>query len=120
MKAYTKKHFLFEFESWRRTLDNIQNENNQIKHRLIQILEDLPDNTLLDNIEDFHNKVITEDKVINLFNSDLFKHEISLKKSHNGETEIVQTKLRKEIELLEINFVKLKNEFYTFFSEVNK
>lgn len=119
MKAYTKKHFLFEFESWRRTLDNIQNENNQIKQRLVQILEELQDTKLLDNIEDFHNNLIDKDNVINLFRSDIFKHELALRKSHNGETIGMQKKLRRDIDLLEISFIKLKSEFYSFFSEMN-
>jgi len=117
MKLYTKKHFLFEFDSWRRSIDNIQIENNQIKHRLVQILEDLNDNKQLDSIEDFHNKLITEDRVINLFQSDLFKHEVALRKSHNGETVAEHKRLRIEIELLEINFIKMKNDFYLAFSD---
>jgi hypothetical protein len=123
MNEYSIKQFWFEFETWRRLLENIQNENVYLKNRLAQIIKEEATNELLDDIEHYHNILLIEDSNIALLRNDVASQENWLRREVFEENatikEIMKShkKLRKEIELFEQKFNKLKFEFNTFFSE---
>ncbi|MBU3714582.1 MAG: hypothetical protein FGM46_06490 [Ferruginibacter sp.] len=123
MNEYSIKQFWFEFETWRRLLENIQNENIYLKNRLAQIIKEESTNELLDDIEHYHNILLTEDSNIALLRNDVASQESWIRREVFEENatikEILKThkKLRKEIELFEQKFNKLKFEFNAFFSE---
>lgn len=123
MNEYSIKQYWFEFETWRRLLENIQAENVYLKNRLAQIIKEESTNDLLDDIENYHNILLTEDNNIALLRNDVASQENWLRREVFEENatikEIMKShkKLRKEIELFEQKFNKLKFEFNTFFSE---
>lgn len=123
MNELSIKQFWFEFETWRRLLENIQNENIFLKNRLAQIIKEEATNELLDDIEHYHNTLLIEDSNIALLRNDVASQENWLRREVFEENatikEIMKShkKLRKEIELFEQKFNKLKFEFNTFFSE---
>ncbi len=123
MNEFSIKQYWFEFETWRRLLENIQNENVYLKNRLAQIIKEEATNELLDDIEHYHNILLIEDSNIALLRNDVASQENWLRREVFEENatikEIMKShkKLRKEMELFEQKFNKLKFEFNTFFSE---
>lgn len=123
LKEQYRKQFLFEFETWKIILENIQNENLFFKNRLAQIIKDESSDELLNDVEEYHNLLLSEDTHISLLRNDVFTQESRLSAEQDVEEQVIeemskeQKKLRKEIEIFELNFNKTKYSFISFFSE---
>jgi len=116
------KQLIFEIESWKRTMDFIENEIVFMKGRMSQILREYPDNSLLNAIEQYQNWLLVQDKMIQIFRNDLEK-QIQAVKSLVKDTNLLmetlkrQKKFRVEIETAHSQFEKMRGDFYLFFCE---
>lgn len=123
MSGFNVKQFLHENETWKRLLEFLQAENVYLKTRLAQITKDDYSNGLLEQIEHYHNILISEDNTIGMLRHDVADQDKGLRKSDTENSDFLkelgkrQKKLRKEIEIAEQKFNKLKFEFNNFFSE---
>lgn len=117
------QQFIHENETWKRLLEFVQAETVFLKTRLAQITKDDVNNQLLEQSEYFQNEFITEDELIgmlrqevaeldNWLTREIFEDGIVLK-----EVTKRQKKIRKEIEIVEQKFNKLKFEFNNYLSE---
>jgi hypothetical protein len=90
-----------------------------MKKRLAEIIQNEKEKQLLEFIEYYQNTLIMEDNVSALCRMDIMTHENNIEKYKSGDKQffLEHKKLRKEIELIERFFNKLKFEFNTFFSE---
>lgn len=119
MKPKFKKQIEYEIDSWKRFIFFIQEENMLMKKRLAEIIRNEGENKLLEFIEYYQNTLIIEDNVSALCRKDIMTHENNIEINKQGVKQffLEHKKLRKEIELIERFFNKLKFEFNTFFSE---
>lgn len=116
------KQLIFEIESWKRTIDFIENEIIFMKGRMSQILREYPDDSLLNSIEQFQNKLLVQDKMIQIFRIDLGNQIQAVKNLLNDTNFLMETlkrqkKFRSEIETAHSQFEKMRDEFYLFFCE---
>jgi len=116
MKPQFKKQIEYEIDSWRRFIFFIQEENMLMKKRLAEIIQNEKEKQLLEFIEYYQNALIMEDNVSSLFRKDIMTHENNIEKYKSGDNQffLEHKKLRKEIELIERFFNKLKFEFNMF------
>jgi hypothetical protein len=119
MKPQFKKQIEYEIDSWKRFIFFIQEENMLMKKRLAEIIQNEKEKQLLEFIEYYQNTLIMEDNVSALCRKDIMTHENNIKIYKSGDKQFFldHKKLRKDIELIERFFNKLKFEFNTFFSE---
>ncbi len=123
MKHVVLSSFLHEVETWKRLMDFMQSENVHMQYQLTQILKHTDTSKLLEEIEDYQNDFITEDKVIALFKHDLVKQRTTIKNELASKKDILKNtikhhkNLRKEIELGEQQFSKLKYEFNSYLTD---
>ena len=123
MKHLILSSFLHEVETWKRLLDFMQTENVHMKNQLAQFLNQPISSNLLEEIENYQNVFITEDKFIALFKHDLvkqlaeIKNELSSKKVILDITIQQHKKTRREIGLGEQQFSKLKYEFNSYLTD---
>jgi hypothetical protein len=116
------KQLVFEIESWKRIFDFMENETVSMKGQLGQILKEYPGDDLLNQIEQFQNQFLTQDKLISIFRNDLEKQSevirsVKIEDSHPSENINKQQKLRKEIHIAFKQFEEMKSSFYHFFCE---
>jgi hypothetical protein len=117
------QQFKHETETWKRLLEFIQAENVFLKTRLAQITKADVGNQLLEQSEYFQNQFISEDELIGMLRhevseqGDLLTRELFEDGSIMKEVIRHQKKLRKEIEIAEQKFNKLKFEFNNYLSE---
>jgi hypothetical protein len=123
MVDYNVQQFLHEHETWKRLLEFTQSENVFLKNRLAQITKENVSRDLLDEIEYFHNKLLMEDNTIAMLRHDVAEQENWLKREIFEDGAIIkevrkrQKRLRKEIEIAEQEFNKIKFEFNNFFAD---
>lgn len=119
MKPQFKKQIEYEIDSWKRFIFFIQEENMLMKKRLAEITQNEVEKQLIEFIEYYQNTLIIEDNVSALCRNDITTHENNIEKLKQGVKQffLEHKKLRKEIELIERFFNKLKFEFNMFFSE---
>jgi hypothetical protein len=112
-----------ENDTWKRYLHFMQQENNYLKTRLGQVLQNDIDIDFLDRAEYFQTKFLNEDETVNLLRQDV--HEID-ELLHNGvaqnaallkELQNKIKKLSRDMETIERQFNKLKTDFNVFLSE---
>ena len=60
-----------ETDRWKKMLNVMRDENNGLKNRLSDILKNDFDKTLLEQLEYFHSRFITEDERIGLIRDDI-------------------------------------------------
>lgn len=119
------QQYLYERKTWDRLLDYIQEENIHYKNRVVEILKNDIDRTLIDMIESFLNKFVMEESNISILRHYISEanNKITGKQKDSGQREsidkivITQNKLRIEIEVIEKEFNGLKFEFNKYLSE---
>lgn len=115
--------YRYESETWKRYLQFIQQENNYLKTRLSQVLQNDTDIDFLDRAEIFQNKFLSEDETVHLLRQDVHEIENLLSRNYNEDdsvpNELVKKfrKLSKDMETVERQFYKLKSDFNTFISD---
>ncbi len=114
------EQFLHETKTWSRLLEFFKQENAYLKTRLAAVVDQKTNKDFLALAEQFQNKFIINDEVI-----DELRHDINLQE--NGFTKTGSTacdykiiskqdKFRNEMEYFEKNFLGLKNEFNKYLS----
>ena len=126
MPAFKNDRFLYEIDSWKRILLYLMEENLLMKEQLIVVLNSSITKKSLDVVEYYQSALINEDKVTSLFRKDVEIQQKKILLNMSGDSvenskSILnqQKKLRKEIELIERYFNKLKFEFNKFIAEAS-
>lgn len=120
MSIYKMEEFIHESDRWKKLVLSLQEENNSLKKRLVSALKNKIDGNTLERAEYFHARFVTEDEILELTRKDLEQQDrILLQKTHNDgyrikEAFAKQKSLRKEMELLRVNFKLLLDEFNNF------
>ena len=112
------EHIQHELETWLRTLDYIQQENIHLKTRLAGIIKHEVDNDLLEKVEYFQNQFLNKDAVITLLRHDIASIKDIDIASFNKKVLVKHEKLRKDMELMEKEFSRLKFDFNNYLSQV--
>lgn len=111
------EQFLEECSGWRRLLEFFRQENSYLKTRLSMMLDRNTDTDFLTLAEQYQSLFLLKDEFFTEILQDVKRHEEALKmiiqKKMWAEdiTEKKQKKLRNEIEFLEKDFAKMKDEF---------
>lgn len=104
--------FLHECAGWIRLLDFFKQENSYLKTRLSIAVDHKIDKDFLNEAEHFQNLFILKDEFINEIAHDARVQERKLKEKQLDDKVLKsQQKLRNEIEHLEKDFTKMKNDF---------
>jgi len=112
--------FIHENKTWLRLLEFFKQENTILKNRLAEVLDHKADNEFLALAEHFQNMFIIKDEFI-----DELRHDVNLQLlALTSKDKIIpdqkitkkQEKLRNEMEYMETDFSKLKNEFNRYLS----
>lgn len=115
--------YKYENDTWKRYLHFMQQENNYLKTRLGQVLQNDIDVDFLNRAEYFQTNFLNEDETVNLLRQDV--HEID-KLLHMGaaqnavllkELQRKMKKLSRDMETIERQFNKLKTDFNVFLSD---
>lgn len=106
-----------ELETWHRTLNYIQQENIYLKNRLADLIKNGMDDALLEQVEYFQNQFLNKDAVIALLRRDIAREnqldgELAEIKNHPK-----HNKLRKDMEMMEQEFNRLKFDFNNYLSQ---
>lgn len=119
------KQFYYENLTWERLLEFFKQENAFLKTRLSEVVDQLTDKEFLELAEYFQNTFIIKDEFIDELRHDINDHEIVLIKlmeeaDKKFDKKILkkQEKLRNEIESLERDFIKDKNQFNKYLASV--
>lgn len=114
------KQFEHENETWKRLLEFLQIENVHLKTRLANITRESITKDLLEQIEYYQNQFVKEDETIALLRHDVAGQQHWLTREFYEDGSIwrellrKQEKLRREIEIAEQRFNKLKFEFNNY------
>jgi predicted RNase H-like nuclease (RuvC/YqgF family) len=109
-----------ESETWKRYLQFIQQENNFLKTRLSQVLQNDTDIEFLERAEIFQNKFLSEDETVHLLRQDVHEMEnmltVNYSETKTMPAELVKKfkKLSRDMETVERQFHKLKTDFNAF------
>jgi hypothetical protein len=119
------KQFYYENLTWERLLEFFKQENAFLKTRLSEVVDQLTDKDFLELAEHFQNVFIIKDEFIDELRHDINDHEILLKTvmgsaDKRADKKILkrQEKLRNEMETLERDFTKDKNQFNKYLATV--
>ena len=113
----------YEFATWKRSLEFMQEENIYMKYMLSEILRDNFDKALLAETEDFHNCLLREDDSIGLLRTEISETDrISSKEMLetgmiSNQTSAMLKKIRNNIKNAEEVFIELKARFINYLSE---
>ena len=113
-----------ECMAWERLLDFFKQENSHLKTRLSEVLDDKTDKDFLALAEHFQNQFILKDEFVDEMSHDVREQEQNLliladKKATIEERLIKkQQKIRNEMEFLEKDFNRIKNEFNKYLVSV--
>lgn len=114
------EQFLHETKTWGRLLEFIKQENTILKNRLAAVLDHKTDKDFLALAEQYQNRFILNDELI-----DELRHDINLQENGFAKRDSMvcdhitirkQDKFRNEMEYFEKNFLSLKNEFNKYLS----
>ncbi len=115
---------LQECTAWERLLDFFKQENSHLKTRLSEVLDNKTDKDFLALAEHFQNQFILKDEFIDEMSHDVREQEqhlliVSDKKAAIEDRLIKkQKKIRNEMEFLEKDFNRMKNEFNKYLVSV--
>ncbi|GAB2806611.1 hypothetical protein [Ferruginibacter profundus] len=116
--------FRCEINSFKRSLNFLMEENIFFKDRLSQILKSNVNKKMLEKLEVFQSRFITEDELIGLLRNDvadvetlLHRQELSHDDPDSDEIGKMIRKLSYNTENIEKQFLKLKYEFNSFLLE---
>ena len=113
-----------ECMAWERLLDFFKQENSHLKTRLSEVLDNKTDKDFLALAEHFQNQFILKDEFVDEMSHDVREQEKTLvivaeKKAIIEERLIKkQQKIRNEMEFLEKDFNRMKNEFNKYLVSV--
>ena len=113
-----------ECMAWERLLDFFKQENSHLKTRLSEVLDNKTDKDFLALAEHFQNQFILKDEFVDEMSHDVREQEQNLliladKKATIEERLIKkQQKIRNEMEFLEKDFNRMKNEFNKYLVSV--
>ena len=109
--------FLQECVGWLRLLDFLKQENSFLKTRLSSVVDYETNREFLNEAEQYQNLFLQRDEFINEIIKDAKAHQetiskiLVLEKNIDERTNKQQQKLRNEVERLERDFTKMKNDF---------
>ena len=108
------EQFIHENRTWLRLLDFLKQENTVLKNRLAEVLDHESSKEFLAQAEHYQNLFIIKDEFIDELRHDVNGLVQSLTAKFNGKLDEKmlkkQEKLRNEMEYMEKDFNKLKNE----------
>ncbi len=112
----------YETDTWKRLLVFMMDENIHLKIRLSEVLNNKFNESMLEQVENFHNDFLKEDDLIGLLRNEVAEIEMLLDKEMDGEISFKKAeskikKLRNNLLVAENQFSKLKLEFYSYLSE---
>ncbi len=118
--------FRSENETWNRTLESLTEEDVNLKMRLSEILKNMDecDDSLLETIENFHNRLLRENETLGFLRSEVTKIEKQLIQNFSinadwlKEIQYRQRILRKDMETAELEFHNLKSDLNNFIGEI--
>ena len=123
--ANKTKQFYYENLTWERLLDFFKQENAILKTRLSEVVDQLTDKDFIELAEHFQNIFIIKDEFIDELRHDINNHEILLNTllastDERADKKILkkQEKLRNEMEALEKDFTKDKNQFNKYLASI--
>lgn len=109
------EQFIHENRTWLRLLDFLKQENTVLKNRLAEVLDHESSKEFLAQAEHYQNLFIIKDEFIDELRHDVNVQVQSLTAKFNGKLDEKmqkkQEKLRNEMEYMEKDFTKLKNDF---------
>lgn len=115
------EHFLHEYQTWERTLDFFITENAFLKTRLSSFLDNDADKIFLQVAENFQTKFLQIDELIKNLQHYVVEMEKFAEQKKNSDEKIFfesiknrQKKIRQAIGKLEIDFIKVKNNFNNY------
>ncbi len=109
--------FLHEILTWERALDFYKQENSFLKTRLAQVVDKNTDKNFIDLAEYFNNRFISSDEYISDITQDIrfqknaIDEHLKNKLKVDQKMDVLQTKLRSEMDRLETKINLLKKEF---------
>ncbi len=110
--------FQYENQTWERLLEFLKQENAYLKNRLSEVLDHNTNKDFLPQAEHYQNLFIVKDEFMDEMRHDVHEQETALKKVSDTVKDSIdiklvkmQEKLRNEMEFLEKDFIKIKNEF---------
>ncbi len=125
IKISKAEQYFHEVLTWRRVLEFFKDENSFLKTRLSKVVDQHTDKNFLELAEQYQNNFILKDDYINELRHEINFQESKLKEAIEADLKIPnktvlnkQTQLRNEIEFLEKEFTKLKNEFNKYLNTI--
>ena len=110
--------FQYKNQTWERLLEFLKQENAYLKNRLSEVLDHNTNKDFLPQAEHYQNLFIVKDEFMDEMRHDVHEQETALKKVSDTVKDSIdiklvkmQEKLRNEMEFLEKDFIKIKNEF---------
>ncbi len=110
--------FQYENQTWERLLEFLKQENAYLKNRLSEVLDHNTNKDFLPQAEHYQNLFIVKDEFMDEMRHDVHEQGTALKKVSDTVEDTIdiklvkmQEKLRNEMEFLEKDFIKIKNEF---------
>jgi hypothetical protein len=124
-KISKSEQFFHENETWERTLQFYKMENSFLMNRLAKIVDEKTDKDFLALAEQFQSQFILKDEFLNELLHDSHALQLQLQKGFEKNIYIPdhkaikkQQKLRNEIEYLEKDFIRLRNEFNKYLATI--
>jgi len=117
------KQLQYEINTWKRLLGFMMEENIHLKIRLSEVLKNKFDNNLLEEVEDFYNKIIKEDDLFLLLRNEINELDKLLENIEFKEEDILIkanrkfNRFRNNINATEKQFGKLKMNFNNYLLE---
>lgn len=117
IKISVVDQYLHENLTWERALDFYKQENSFLKTRLAQVVDKNTDKTFIALAEYFNTRFISSDEYISdilqdiRFQKNAIDSHLKNQLKVDGKMELLQTKLRSEMERFEAKINILKKEF---------
>lgn len=117
------KQLQYETETWKRLIGFMRDENVHLKNRLSEILKNNFDNSLLEEVENFHSDFVKEDERIGSLKNEVVELDKLLVREIFEDGAIIKKvnsklkRLRNNIKNTEAQFTKLKMDFNNYLSE---
>lgn len=118
------EQFIYETDTWKRSLVIMRDENIHLKNRLTEILKNGFDKKLLENLEYFQTRFIKEDERIGLIRDDVAAIDKIIQDKLLKDDQVVKETnkklaiLRNNVLHAEIEFNELKLEFSNYAQNV--
>jgi hypothetical protein len=110
----------YESDTWKRLMGFLMDENVHLKNRLSEVLKANFENSLLNDVENFHSEFIRTDELIGLVRNDIAEFDSLLTREVFEDGAIVkqvEKKLRHGVRAAEEHFGRLKSAFNSYLSE---